>query len=67
MSSDFIDPRLESIRAVLWALSRLLNRNEQLSLAARYELWTLTQTGLQLTDEYLDSLQESCVGQCNRP
>ena len=60
MNSESVDPRLEGVRAVLWAISRLLDRNERLSLAARYELRTLTLTGLQLADEYFDSLQTEC-------
>lgn len=58
MDSETVDPRLEGVHAVLWAMSRLLDREEKLSLAARYELKTLAQTGLQLTNDYFDSLQE---------
>ena len=57
MNCDFADPRLESVRAVLWAMSRILDQEKRLSLAAHYELRTLTQTGLQLADEYFESLQ----------
>ena len=66
MNSEIVDPRLEGVRAVLWAMSRLLDRNERLSLAARYELCTLTRTGLQLADEYFDSFQAaSCDSEQN--
>ena len=57
MNSETIDSRLEGVRAVLWAMSRLLDRDERLSLAVSFELRTLTQTGLQLADEYFESLQ----------
>lgn len=58
MRSDVEAAKLESVRAVLWAMVRILDCKERLSLAAKYELRTLSQTGLQLTDEYFESLEE---------
>jgi hypothetical protein len=58
MDSETVGPRLEGVPAVLWAMSRLLHRGEQLSLAARYESRTLAQTGLQVANDCFDSLQE---------
>lgn len=43
------------MRALLWAMSRLLDRGERLTLAATRELRALSRTGLQLADEVCES------------
>lgn len=60
MTTDSVDPRLEGVRAVLWAMSRLLDSGERLSLAATYELRALSRTGPQLADHVCDSHSPPC-------
>jgi hypothetical protein len=55
MNAETIDPRLEGMRAVLWAMSRLLHGESPPSRAACFELRALTCVGLQLADDYFDS------------
>ena len=50
------DQRLEGMRAVLWAITRVLDRDTRPSAAACFEVRTLAHAGLQLADAYFDSL-----------
>ena len=59
MPLEPIDPRLEGMRAVLWAITRILDGNARPAAAACFAVRTLAHAGLQLADAYFDAQEYS--------
>jgi hypothetical protein len=60
MNTVTFDERLEGMRAVLWAITRVLDREFIPSRAACFELRTLANAGLQLAEAYFESPPDEC-------
>lgn len=55
MHIEPVDQRLEGMRAVLWAITQILDRDTRPPAAACFEVRTLAHAGLLLADDYFDS------------